>query len=507
MRLYAAVKRRPPAVVAKGVPIPAPTGGWDAISPLANMPADRAVQLDNWIPRPGWIEPRKGYRQWSTGMGAPVETVMAYNGSTQPSRVFAVAGGQIYNCTNSGSAVATIIGGLANSRLQFVQSSNPAGQYLLAVNGANNPMLFNGIGWSTTNITGTGVNQTTFSQVNVHNGRVWFVQKGTTQPVYLNDVNSVDGPGTVFDVGQFLTKGGSIVAIGTWTVDTRQTVNEYLAFISSRGQVLVYQGTDPTTIDTWQLVGRYDLGRPVSERCFCRISGDLLIITVDGIVGMSEMLSTDRAAANRVSLTSTIMNAMSVATSTYAQNFGWQMIEYAKDTLYIVNIPIRENQEAQQYVMNTITGAWCRFLGIDANAWEVDFVDNIYFGGNDGTLYQWNFGSADFNTEITCKCHTAYNSFGNSPQLKRYTAIQPLVTSDGRPTFFIGINVDFVNPDIIDILSSDPLSAGSSNQWIGAFGMGHYVSIVTQVTLNFPFNTIAAQLNGWNITAESGAFV
>ena len=57
MRLTAAVKRRPPAVVAQGVPIPAPVGGWDAISPLANMPVDRAVVLDNWIPRPGWIEP------------------------------------------------------------------------------------------------------------------------------------------------------------------------------------------------------------------------------------------------------------------------------------------------------------------------------------------------------------------------------------------------------------------------------------------------------------------
>jgi hypothetical protein len=46
----------------------------------------------------------------------------------------------------------------------------------------------------------------------------------------------------------------------------------------------------------------------------------------------------------------------------------------------------------------------------------------------------------------------------------------------------------------------------TSNNWIGVFGMGHYVSVVTEVTLNTT-STVTLQLNGWNLTAESGAFV
>ncbi len=509
MRNYASVKRRPPAVVAKGVPIPPPTGGWDAISPLPNMPADRAVQLDNWVPRPGWVEPRKGYRQWSTGVGtgptSSVDTVMAYNASATPQNyLFAVANGTIYDCTANGSAVPTIITGLGSNALQYIQFSNPASQFLIAVNGVNPPMLFDGVNWSTGGITGTDVDQNSFSQVNAHNGRLWFVQKNTTKPVYMQDVNAISGTAVVFDLGQFMTSGGYVVAIGTWTVDTRQNVDEYIAFITSRGEVIVYQGTDPSTAETWSLVGRYQVGRPVSERCFCRISGDLLIITVDGVIGMSQMLSTDRAAANRVSLTSTIMNAMSTAAFLYNQHFGWQIIEFAFGTLFFINVPVVEHNTAHQYVMNTITGAWARFTGINANNWAVDFVDNIYFGDNTGTVYQWNFGSSDFGTPIECRLQTAYNSFGNAPQRKRYTACQPLIFSDGTPTVSVGINVDFTD---VDTLSTETPRSGTTNNWIGVNGMGYYVSIVCEMTLDFPFTTVAAQLNGWNLTAESGAFV
>ncbi len=516
MRITANVKRRPPAVVAKGVPIPAPTGGWDAISALPNMPADRAVLMDNWIPRPGWIEPRTGFRTWATGVGSstdPVETVMAYNGSTTASYVFGIAGGTIYDCTNFGAAVPTVLTGFLNSRFQFCQFSNPANQWLVAVNGENTPILFDGTTWQYASITGSGIDQRLFSQVNAHNGRLWFVQKHTTDPVYMQDVAAIAGTAVVFPVGQFLTKGGYIIAIGTWTVDTRQTVNEYIAFISSRGEVLVYQGTDPSTAETWQLVGRYVIGAPVSERCFSRIAGDLLIITVDGVVGMSEMLSTDRAAANRVSLTSTIMNAMSQATSAYRANFGWQIIEYPLDTLTIINIPIEENVEQVQYVMNTITGAWTRFTGINANCWEVRADDVIFFGGNDGTVYQWDVFSSDDGDPIVCQVTTAYNSFGNSPQRKRYTAVQPLMRmnvpgSDVPIIPEIGIATDFSGAvQFSTEQPATPPANGPITNWLGVSGSGHYVAIATTITINYPATTVSLELNGYNITAESGAFV
>ena len=50
--------------------VPAPVGGWDTLSPIAAMPPDHAVLLDNWIPRPGYCEVRRGTQSFATGLGS-----------------------------------------------------------------------------------------------------------------------------------------------------------------------------------------------------------------------------------------------------------------------------------------------------------------------------------------------------------------------------------------------------------------------------------------------------
>ncbi len=188
MRLTADAKRTPPAVVAKGVPVPVPTGGWDAISALANMPADRAVQLDNWVPRPGWIEPRRGYQAHATGLGGTVQTVMAYNAvDPDDDKLFGVSSnGTIYDVTTAGAAVPTIVTSLNHAQMQYVQFSNASGtEYLIAVTGEDNPKIYDGTAWADMAITGTGVIPGTFINVNQHQGRLWFVQFNSTDPCYL----------------------------------------------------------------------------------------------------------------------------------------------------------------------------------------------------------------------------------------------------------------------------------------------------------------------------------
>lgn len=545
MRLNVSRKPAKGLQIAQGVPLPAPTGGWDAISPLANMPVDRAVQLDNWVPRPGWIEPRRGFIPQCTGLGlpnTPVQTLMAYNGFGSIQKLFGVAGGTIYDCTVAGVAVPTSVIGLSNSRLQHIMFSNAADlQFLVAVNGSDGVQLFNGTTWSVSAITGAGIDPTKFVCVNAHKGRLWFAPINSTDVVYLTTVGGISGAAAIFPLGQLMTRGGYIQAIGRWTMDTKQTVDEYIAFISSRGEVIVYAGTDPSTADTWSLVGIYQLGAPIGRRCFLRIAGNLQIITVDGVVGMSEMLSTDRGAVNRVSLTSVLMNQMALAAQSYKNNFGWQLVEFPLGTLAIMNIPQQENYRQIQFVMNTITGAWSRFIGlnpdtdepdvnfgINANCWEITSTDQIFFGGNDGAVYQWNVGSGDNLQPINCIAKGAYNSFGNAAQFKRYLQLQPLITTTGNPIPSIGINVDFNDTSILS--TEQPVMQNASlwddvnwdqfdwadlqtvtNNWVGVNGAGHYVSIVTKVVtkpnLNNKTQAALLQLNGWNITAEQGAFV
>src|SRR5215472_9771263 len=79
MRYVRSLSKSPfpqPDVVTKAVPVP--TDGWDAISPLADMDPKRAPILQNWVPRPGWVELRQGYTAWVSGLtgAGPVETLM-----------------------------------------------------------------------------------------------------------------------------------------------------------------------------------------------------------------------------------------------------------------------------------------------------------------------------------------------------------------------------------------------------------------------------------------------
>ncbi len=64
-----------PAAQRPGADARAPdsAGGWDAQSPLAAMPIQNAVILDNWIPRAGFVEIRRGFVPQQTGTPGPVE--------------------------------------------------------------------------------------------------------------------------------------------------------------------------------------------------------------------------------------------------------------------------------------------------------------------------------------------------------------------------------------------------------------------------------------------------
>lgn len=68
---------------AKGSSIPAPVGGWDAVSAIADMPEDRAVVLENWFPSTGDVRVRRGHKIHASGMGSGVvDSLMVYNGVT-----------------------------------------------------------------------------------------------------------------------------------------------------------------------------------------------------------------------------------------------------------------------------------------------------------------------------------------------------------------------------------------------------------------------------------------
>ncbi len=478
--------------IAKGMSLPAPVAGWDAVSSLADMDEDRAIVLDNWFPRPDSVEVRKGYVAHCDGMGTGVvETVMAYQGLTSlTSKLFAVTGGSIYDATVSGNAAVSSITGLGSNRCQYVNFTTAGGKFLWVCNGVDTPKLFDGTTWTVATI--SGLTSTDIIHVNAHKFRLWFTMKDSTKAAYL-DTNAIRGPATEFNLGALFTKGGYLNAMATWTRDGGSGQDDYAVFLSSRGQAAVYMGTDPTSDATWALVGVFDIGAPIGRRCFLKVGGDVALINIDGVLPLSLALQTDRAAAAKVALTRNINNAMNTAARSYRTNFGWQMTAYAKGTMALLNVPVQEGLTQHQYVMNTLTGAWCRFIGWNANCFEV-FNDRLFFGSNDGKVNEADMGALDLDQPIDAIGQTAYSYYKSHGVLKSFGLARALVTTNSNLRPAIGMSTDYkenaivgtpstaiVSVSIFDeaIFDIDTFSIESSSvsDWASIEAQGHCGSI------------------------------
>jgi hypothetical protein len=443
---------RPTPPPTKGAAIPAPTWGWDASSQIANMEPDHAIVMDNWFPQTESVEVRRGYGvQANTGSGLPVESLMAYQGQASDA-MFAATDGYLYE-VSSGTAGAPY-GPFLNTRFQSVNFSTTGGDFLWICNGAEDPRYFDGSSWTTAVITGA-ITGTDVVNVLAHKGRLWLCATDSLSAYYLN-IDSISGPATAFDLQGVFTMGGYLTAIGSWTLDGGNGPDDYIAFITSRGEVVVYSGIDPDAGGDFTQVARTTIGAPIGNRCLLQVGSDLAIISIDGVLPLSKAITFDRAALANVALTTRIQRAMNLAARAYGDNFGWQLIGYPRGTRALLNVPIIEGEQQEQYVMNTITGAWCRFTGQNASVWEL-LNDRLYFGGNNGVVYEADIGGADIDASVTADLRTAFNFFEDRASKKKFTGARPNVTTDGTSSPGIAINVDYRE----DALLTVPQSAAS----------------------------------------------
>lgn len=443
-----AAKQTNRGLKARTASVSAPVGGWNARDALGAMDLTDAVILNNWFPSTSDCVLRFGCSNWATGLGAQVETVMAYNGLTT-NKLVAAAGSNIYDVTAGGAVGAAVQSGLTNARWQFENYANTSGNYLYMVNGADAARYWDGTTW--TNAAITGVTTSTLIHINQHKNRLWFVEKNSLNAWYLA-TSAIAGPATKFDLTGVAQQGGYLMAMATWTIDAGFGVDDMAVFITSHGEIIVYRGTDPSSATTWALVGVWQIGSPVGRRCCVKFAGDLLIICQDGVYPMSGALQSSRTNP-KVALTDKITRAVSDAVSAYGDNFGWQIIPFPKENQLYLNVPVSTGSQ-EQYVMNTITKSWCNFTGWAANCFEI-YGDDLYFGGNGVVCKAWDT-NADAGVNINGDALQAFNPFGGPGHIKQFKMIKPYFRATGTPTISSNLNIDFDTSDTTSTLSFTP---------------------------------------------------
>jgi hypothetical protein len=231
-----------------------------------------------------------------------------------------------------------VVSGLTNSRFQYVNMETAGGNFLMAVNGADKMRYFDGTTWSADGgtFTITVADTSNWIDLTLHKQRLWGIKKNSLTAYYL-PTGSIQGAAVTFDLSAFFQLGGSLVGVSTWTIDGGQGVDDFLVFVTTRGEVLVYGGTDPA--GAWAMRGLYRMGSPCGNRSMYKFGGDLLVICQDGLFPLSKAIQSDRI-DQKQAVSAKIQYAMSLAISTYGSNFGWQVLNYPKDNALILNVPV-----------------------------------------------------------------------------------------------------------------------------------------------------------------------
>lgn len=474
--------------------VPAPIGGWNTRDPVASMPAEDAISLDNWFCRTGDVTIRRGCIDWTTGLPGQVNSLLVY-AAARNTKMFAVSGGGLYDVTARGVVGAALMTGITNSKFKSVNMSTPGGRFLWAVNGADLAVLYDGTSWTHPNVTFAG-SQTTanMSNISIWKNRIFLTQNDSLSIWYL-PISSIGGTASELNLGPIFRLGGRIVATTSWTLDGGYGMDDHLVIMTSKGEVAVYRGTDPSNANNFALIGIYELGSPIGDKCATKFGGDLILLTLDGFEPLSTSLTSTRI-NNSIALSKKISGAATDSTSAYQNNFGWEIILYPTENMLIVNVPVTEGVESHQYVMNTITGAWSRFKGWNANTFAL-VNDELYFATNHKVCKAWQ-NNDDSGVAITTLAKTAFNYFDASAREKQWKMVRPLFTASLKPVISIGLNVDFEDIEAANSVSFSGLDntwdnglwdfnywsgPGIFKDWQTVFGVGYCAALRLQTSL------------------------
>jgi hypothetical protein len=430
--------------------LPPPVGGLNARDSLADMKPEDAILLDNWFPRATEVEVRSGFSSHATFTGS-CETVVVYNGRSSTKLFVCVntTNDLIIDATSGGAISSAVVGSsgptvqaITSSRWDYVNYPTAGGNYLSMVNATDTALEYDGTTWSTATLTHADLASTDDLFTNaVYAERIWYGEKDSFNTYYL-PVRTKSGAMTKLNVGSLFKLGGYLSNIVTVT-DSTDTLTDYIGFVSSEGEVIAYEGTDPSSASTWAMAAHFQIGRPVckGQRAWTKLGADALIVTVDGVVSLRSAIATDRA-ENASSISGKIRRLVNEDVTVHGSRFGWAAVVHPAGQKLIINVPTLESSTSRQYVMNTETKAWCRFTGWNAFCWAAT-RDKVYWGGS-GKIVRADYGMEDgADVSIVAEARQAYSYFGSRGRTKQIHLMRPIIAINGPTEFGVSIDTDY----------------------------------------------------------------
>ena len=439
------------------VTVPAPVGGLNTRDSLNLMPPTDAVKMDNWNPGIAALSVREGFQPLVPGFASgPVETLAAFHAGAVRKTVAAADGG-LYEISGAPSLLAS---GFAANRWQSVSFNGRMG----LVNGTDAPQIFDGSAVAAMTVSGEGLVPERLLGIMTHRSRTYFLERDS-QDFWYSETDALGGTLSRFPlsrVGQF---GGNLVCMGSWNVEGGSDVwggggigEDLAVFCMSSGDIVVYRGDDPGS--DWRLVGVFRAGAPVGVQGVARRGSDLVVLTSEGLISIARLVSEGSLTPNGV-VSDKIRPTLVEAVRRHGRNSGWQVLVHARAGRAIVNVPLGGGR-FEQYAMDTRTGAWARWTGIDSHCWAV-WGENAHFGAASGTVNRIG-GTTDAGRAIAGDAQTAFNAFGRRDLLKRCICLRPVLRGKSEARIGLGALADFRSAGAPRVVTGfGPAGAGWEN--------------------------------------------
>jgi hypothetical protein len=367
----------------------------------------------------------------------------------------------------AGLTVTGVTSGATATILGFAQTSATAGTLRLgAITGAfvsgenltwtGGSAVSSSLATVSSSITITGVTTSTLTQVWLHKTRLFFVERNSLSAWYL-PAASIGGAASELDLGAIFKKGGFLSFGASWSLDSGAGLDDVCVFVTTNGEIAVYEGDDPSDANNWRLAGVYEISRPLNKHSFFKAGGDLAILTEDGIIPVSEALRKDRAALQAVAISFPIEDAWKDAVANATSDFPITPTLWQSQALLLIGV---SGAGGVAYVANARTGAWARYTGWDVRCSAVA-NDGLYFGRNDGKVMRGQNGGADDGLAYTGRYVPKFTEAGTQ-QVKMANHAGVTVKASENPNFRMAC---FSNYQIGEYPTATPLASESGDVW------------------------------------------
>lgn len=465
----------------------APTAGWISNRNLADptsIQGQGAAVMDNFFPKSSSVILRRGKQKHAT-INADAVAMFSYDNGFND-HLFAASVNSIYDIsspatpTSPGTLMRT---GLTSGRWSVVQFATTGGVYLIGVNGTDQGFIFDGTTFSPLGgitIPG-GLTTANLSYVWVYKNRLWFARRDSMDAYYMENPDAIGGNLVWFPLSGVFARGGALQFGATWSLDAGAEggLSEQNIFVSTEGEVAVYQGVDPLTDFT--KAGLYRIGTPLGNQAFFRGGGDIAVATSVGLVPLSKAITLDVTSLSVATVSYNIADAWSEALEKRG-NSDWQLELWPEQKMAMIAPPnIIGGDEPVIFVSNTETGAWCRFTNWNALSMVV-FKGQLYFGSPGGVIYIANVSGTDDGQIFTGAVAPLFEDMGSPASLKigktGRAVVRGSVQVPGKVTMLVDYKTD------LGVAPNAPVAAAGGVWGDGVWGVSTWgfssAQVITQ---------------------------